>query len=41
MIVFCEGILIHSRIAILHDNLNSLSQCETDWGMKLNVAKCH
>ena len=26
---------------ILQDNLNSLSQWETDWQMKFNVAKCH
>ena len=26
---------------ILQDDLNSLAQSETDWQMKLNVAKCH
>ena len=26
---------------ILQDDLNSLSQWETDWQMKFNVAKCH
>ena len=26
---------------ILQDDLNSLGQWETDWQMKLNVAKCH
>ena len=26
---------------ILQDDLNSLSQWETDWQMKINVAKCH
>ena len=26
---------------ILQDDLNSLAQWETDWQMKLNVAKCH
>ena len=45
--LFADDCVIYRNIKspmdyqILQDDLNSLAQWETDWQMKLNVAKCH
>ena len=39
--VFYRNIKSPIDCQILQDHLNSLAQWETDWQMKVNVAKCH
>ena len=39
--VLCRNINELTDCQILQDDRNSLTQCETGWQMKFNVAECH